>query len=138
MGSEAADWKRLPLGGWKFATSEVLCFVTPEEVHTTIQDGDIPTWGELTDDGEIFADGIPEFVEKGREAEKNLEQWQRQGWWPKPVRVERWRIHVRHRATKLDFESNPFESCENALTAAKVAVAKIALRRRPEWMRPSP
>ena len=129
-------WKPVSSGGSKYVSDELLVWVVPTEVTETVRDRDIPTWGELTNDGELFADAIPELVAQGREAERLLAQWQKQGWWPRPIKVQKWKVDVLHRPSGKAFEA-VFDNERTAKAKADEAIPKLLERRRPSWLVPA-
>jgi len=129
-------WKPMPNGGYKYVSDDLLVWVTETEGTETVRDRNIPSWNEMTNDGELFADGVPELVAQGREAERLLAQWEKQGWWPRPVRVKKWKLDVLHRPSGKAFEA-VFDDKRLALAKAEEAIPKMLERRRPSWLAPT-
>lgn len=130
------NWKPMPNGGSKYVSDDLLVWVTETEGTETVRDRNIPTWAEMTNDGELFADGVPELVAQGREAERLLAQWQKQGWWPRPIKVKKWKVDVLHRPSGKAFEA-VFDDKRVALAKAEEAIPKMLERRRPSWLVPA-
>lgn len=133
---EVEGWKPTTGGGSKYVADDLLIFVSPTTVRETIKSRDIPTWGELTNDGEIYADDIPELVSSGRKLEAEWEKWKRQGWWPQPIDVKKWEITVTHRPTKKSFRA-VFDTEREAKSKAEEAIPKLRDRKRPPWLLPT-
>ena len=131
-------WDRLSgkSKGWSYVDLDLVVQVLEEDGWSTVKDKNIPTWNDLTNDGELFADGIPELVDKGRKAERDLEQWQRQGWWPRPVKVKVWKVYVLHRPSRATFEA-VFDTSREALAKATDAIPRLKGRKRPAWLQPT-
>jgi len=129
-------WKPISGGGSKYVSEEILAWITPTEVTETVRDRNIPSWSEMTNDGELFADAVPELVAQGREAERLLAQWQKQGWWPRPVKVKKWQLDVLHRPSGKAFEA-VFDDKRTAEAKADEAIPKLLERRRPSWLAPT-
>lgn len=134
---KAAQWKPLFDGkGKKYITDDLRVYVSPEDVWETVRDRDIPDLHEVADP-EMLADGIPELMDAYEDAARDYEKWVRQGWWPRPEKVQKWRIYVTHRPTKKNFESKGlYDSEREALRMANIAIPKIQARRRPRWLVP--
>jgi len=134
---KTAQWKPLFDGkGKKYITDDLRVYVSPEDVWETVRDRDVPDLYEVADP-EMLADGIPELIDAYENAERDHAKWVRQGWWPRPEKVQKWRIYVTHRPTKKNFESKGlYDSEREALRMADIAIPKIQARRRPRWLVP--
>lgn len=129
-------WVRFEKGdGWKSVSADVRAWVAPDVAWTTVPDPNIPTWAELTNDGEIFADNIPELVEQGHQIERDLAKWEKQGWWPKPTKVKVWRLAIIHRPSGSAFAAD-FETAAEAKAKGDEAIPRVRMRRRPRWLIP--
>ena len=132
-------WKRLLAGkmqGWSYTDDDLVVQVLSVKKITTVKDKNIPSWSDVTNDGEMYADGIPELMEQAGRAEKDLAQWQRQGWWPKPVGVEAWRVFTTHIPTRTHMESvTDFDTSREALAKAEAAIPRLKARMRPSWLK---
>ena len=139
--SAASDvkWKRLSAGkmqGWSYTDDDLVVQVLSVKKITTVKDKNIPSWSDVTNDGEMYADGIPELMEQAGRAEKDLAQWQRQGWWPKPVEVEAWKVFITHLPTRTHMESvTDFDTSREALAKAEAAIPRLKARMRPSWLK---
>jgi hypothetical protein len=132
-GVEKVRWVPLSGGGVKFVDEEVMVFISPKDAYEEFRDPNIPSWNDLTNDGEMFADGIPELMESGARLERDLKKWQQQGWWPNRRKVQHWLLTIMHRPTKKGFEAE-FETLREAQTKAEQAIPSVRLRRRPSWL----
>ena len=132
-------WKRLSAGkmqGWSYTDDDLVVQVLSVKKITTVKDKNVPSWSDVTNDGEMYADGIPELMEQAGRAEKDLAQWQRQGWWPKPVEVEAWKVFTTHRPTRTHMESvTDFDTSREALAKAEAAIPRLKARMRPSWLK---
>jgi hypothetical protein len=62
-------------------------------VWVAFRDTKIPTWNDLTNDGERFADGNGDD-EEAEAIRNDIDRWNAQGWWPGVRMEERWSIEV--------------------------------------------
>ena len=112
---------------------DLMVMVAAEPVEEDVKDRDLPE----PPDEEMLADGIPHLVDAYYKDMELWEKWQRQGWWPRPVKVWKWKVVVLHRPTKKYFESDPFDTKREAIRMAEVAIPKVMARRRPRWLKPA-
>ena len=129
------NWQRLSRGkGWKYVTPELLVHVLPVESWDHVRDRDIPDVHEVAD-AELTADAIPHLVESYNKMVKEHAKWVRQGWWPRPVRVEKWEVWAYHRPSKKGFRG-VLDDERTALRSTENAIPKLLERKRPSWLKP--
>lgn len=129
------QWQRRGQG-WAYNSEDVSADVFPAEAYEEFRDPNIPSWSDLTNDGEMFADAIPELMAQGQRIERDLEQWNRQGWWPNRRKIKVWRLLIHHRGRDKFFEAD-FKSEREAMARAEEAIPKIRDMKRPPWLLPA-
>ena len=112
---------------------DLMVMVAAEPVEEDVKDRDLPE----PPDEEMLADGIPHLVDAYYRDMELWEKWQRQGWWPRPVKVWKWKVVVLHRPTNKHFESDPFDTKREATRMAMAAIPKVLAHRRPRWLKPA-
>ena len=117
--------------GYKYISKKLNCFVLLEDTIEERQDCKIPSWNDLTYDGELLED-----QREAEKLQKSYAQWKKQGWWPKPVTVKKWKIFIllRTETGPIGFESDYLDSSEIAIQKAEEAIPKLLERRRPSWL----
>jgi len=122
--------------GWKHVDDEILAYLSWESGYDTVRERkNIPTWNDLTNDGEDFADGQ---IDDGS-AQKLVDQWNRQGWWPRQVKVDKHKLHllIMHRGRNKAFEARfPAKDQRKAMSDGERAVEIIRGSKYPRWMKP--
>ncbi len=130
-----AGWKRGP-GGLLFNDGEVTATITPSRVTKLVPTpvrGDAAwreVWSNLTNDGEIFADGPRS---EAADFEKDFASWKRQGWYPRATMVNGARLVMTYEPTDKTFMAE-FETEAEAVAKAGEAIPKLRARRRPSWL----
>ena len=130
-----AGWKRGP-GGLLFRDGEVTATISPSRVTKLIPTpvrGDAAwreVWSNLTNDGEIFADGPRS---EAADFEKDFASWKRQGWYPRATMVNGARLVMTYEPTDTTFMAE-FGTEAEAITTAEEAIPKLRARRRPSWL----
>lgn len=122
-------------GGWKYVSDDILAWVMKGEGWEEFRDPNLPSWEELTDYGEMFADGIPELMSQGASLARDLAKWERQGWWPNRRKVSVWVVSILHRQRKKAFQAE-FKTSREALKRAEEAIPKVRRMVRPSWLLP--
>jgi hypothetical protein len=128
----------LTLDGGKMIVS-----VLPQTVTETVRDRNIPSEADVTNDFELFADGIPELVAQGEQALRDRKKWVAQGWWPRPVTKQKWKVVVYVRPIpfkedgSVELESTKtFDTAAQAKAEVEAILPKLVQRRRPAWLAP--
>ena len=123
-------------GDWKVRDPEVFGDIVLEDTWDSVKDRNIPD-SEYFADPELTADGIPELVEQYHSGMEAWRKFTQQGWWPKPIKVQKWHLYVTYRPTRKTFDAW-FE--KNELPKAKaqgaLAIEVIRGRKYPRWMTP--
>ena len=120
---------------FKGPNDPILVIISPDTIIKTVQQrvsGDAgwrEVWSNLTNDGEMFADG-----QDSSRFDRDFASWKKQGWYPKRVSAQGWRLDATHIGTKTSFEAQ-FETKQQAIDAANEAIPKLRERRRPSWLR---
>lgn len=125
-----------PTKGWKHADPEILAYLTWDEGVDYVKDRDIPDLWDINDP-ELLADGIPELIDQYDNTKQEWEQWKRQGWWPKPVKVKKLGLRIIYRPANKMFEAELSDDVRQAMTRGAQAIEVIRGRKYPPWMKPS-
>lgn len=129
-------WKQIDSKGtYRYKSPTILIHLVKGTRTEYVKSRDIPSWQELTNDGEMFADGVPELVEQGNSIVRQWEEWTRQGWWPQPVQVPAYRAYVAMLQTRHTFKAE-FETATEAIRKLTEILPKLEKRIRPRWLVP--
>ena len=136
--SGPVTWQKTHTGFWDYHDKAlgVYAHIALDHKKETVRDTDIPDLDYFADP-ELLADGIPDLEEIYSHAARNWNQWQKQGWWPKPVDVPGLHLVVFYEPTRHAFEAwfKPNEMAK-AQAWGTIAVEKIGNRKYPSWMTP--
>lgn len=125
-------------GGWKYVDDQILAYLLWESGYTTVKDPNVPAYSDVIDDEEL-ADGIPDLMRSHAQSVRAWEQWQRQGWWPRPVKNPQASLHltVTFRPKKMTFEAR-FDGSQlrKAMADGEKAIETIRASKYPRWMKP--
>lgn len=128
-------WKRSG-DMFSYKDEEIHAILSYTEEWTTVKDRDVPDYDEVVDD-ELLADGIERLMKMHHENTKAWEQWNRQGWWPRPVKKEMFQLLIMFKdgARTHSFKGTIDTSANRkAMQEAEKAIEKIRNRKYPRWM----
>lgn len=136
--SAKLNWKDMGPDSVKYVDDEFFTTISPatRQVTKQIKEKWWPSaWSDLTNDGEIYADGIP-----GMDPGIDFEEWERRGWRWRTVTEEEdagWHIIILHKPTRKAFEATIDKGFSQVRQMAEEAMAKMQNRVRPPWLKPT-
>lgn len=127
-----ATW--VPLSGAegsKYVSEDLLIWVTKQKVLERFKDPNLPSWADITNDGEKYLDAPDDSGERAWAA---YQAEVRQGWFWNWKPVTRWVVMAHPRKTEHTFYA-VFDNEREAQNLADKAVPSLLNKRRPRWLR---
>jgi len=130
-------WERISKPkGHRFVSDDIVAFLTLEPKNVKYKNRNVPSWADITNDGEMFADGHVSPREQAKMWEDH-QKLLKQGWFWATKKVPTWHLLAIHKGANKAFEGW-FEgmSESESLKRSGDAVDKMKGRRRPSWLTP--